>query len=119
MFKEENFDYVINFAAESHVDRSIDDPGIFVRTNVMGTQVLLDISKKYWTIGKDNVGYPIYRKGVKYLQVSTDEVYGTLGKNGMFTETTPIAPNSPYSASKASADMLVRAYNKTFSYLWT
>lgn len=114
LFKEENFDYVINFAAESHVDRSIDDPGIFVRTNVMGTQVLLDISKKYWTIGKDNVGYPIYRKGVKYLQVSTDEVYGTLGKNGMFTETTPIAPNSPYSASKASADMLVRAYNKTF-----
>ncbi len=114
LFEEENFDYIINFAAESHVDRSIEEPGIFVKTNVMGTQVLLDTAKKYWTIGKDETGYPVYRDGVKYLQVSTDEVYGTLGKTGMFTETTPLAPNSPYSASKASADMLVRAYNETF-----
>ena len=114
LFEEESFDYVINFAAESHVDRSIEDPGIFVRTNVMGTQVLLDAAKKYWTTGKDDIGYPVYREGVKYLQVSTDEVYGTLGKTGMFTETTPLAPNSPYSASKASADLLVRAYNETF-----
>ena len=92
--------YIINFAAESHVDRSIEDPGIFVKTNIMGTQVLLDAAKKY---------------GVeKYLQVSTDEVYGTLGATGHFTEKTPLAPNSPYSASKAGADMLVRAYHETF-----
>ncbi|KGG79802.1 spore coat protein [Caloranaerobacter azorensis H53214] len=100
LFEKYNFDYVINFAAESHVDRSIEDPGIFVKTNIMGTQVLLDAAKKY---------------GVeKYLQVSTDEVYGALGPTGMFTEKTPLAPNSPYSASKASADLLVRAYYKTF-----
>ena len=115
LFEEEKFDYVINFAAESHVDRSIEDPEVFVKTNVLGTQVLLDIVKKYWQIGKDKVGYPIYKDAVKYLQVSTDEVYGTLGKTGMFTECTPVAPNSPYAASKASADMLVRAYNQTFN----
>lgn len=93
-------DAVVNFAAESHVDRSISDPGIFVKTNVEGTQVLLDAAKKY---------------GVKkYLQVSTDEVYGTLGELGYFTEETPLAPNSPYSASKAGADLLVRAYHETF-----
>jgi dTDP-glucose 4,6-dehydratase len=100
LFEEKKFDYVVNFAAESHVDRSIEDPGVFVRTNVMGTQVLLDAAKKY---------------GVKkYVQISTDEVYGALGPTGMFTEETSLAPNSPYSASKASADMLVRAYHKTF-----
>jgi len=114
IFEEENIDYVVNFAAESHVDRSIDEPEIFIKTNVMGTQVLLDVVKKNWMIGEDETGYPIYREGVKYLQVSTDEVYGALGKEGMFKETTPLAPNSPYSASKASADMLVRAYNETF-----
>ncbi len=92
--------YIINFAAESHVDRSIQDPGIFIKTNIMGTQVLLDAAKKY---GVD-----------KYIQVSTDEVYGSLGATGYFTEATPIAPNSPYSASKASADLLVRAYHETF-----
>ncbi|HWP46894.1 MAG TPA: dTDP-glucose 4,6-dehydratase [Candidatus Limnocylindrales bacterium] len=93
-------DYLINFAAESHVDRSITDPGIFVRTNVLGTQVLLEAAKKY---------------GVKkYIQISTDEVYGSLDKEGYFTEISPLAPNSPYSASKASADLLVRAYYKTF-----
>ncbi|NWN96809.1 MAG: dTDP-glucose 4,6-dehydratase [Bacillus sp. (in: Bacteria)] len=99
-FAEEKFDYVINFAAESHVDRSITDPGIFVRTNVQGTQVLLDAAK--------NIGVK------KYLQVSTDEVYGTLGETGYFTEETPLAPNSPYSASKAGADLLVRAYHETY-----
>lgn len=93
-------DYIVNFAAESHVDRSIEDPEIFIKSNVLGTQVLLDAAKEY---------------GVKkYLQVSTDEVYGSLGKTGYFREDTPLAPNSPYSASKASADLMVRAYNKTF-----
>ncbi len=114
LFKEYAFDYIVNFAAESHVDRSIKEPDIFIKTNVMGTQCLLDAAKRYWQIGKDSQGYPIFREGVKYLQVSTDEVYGALGKQGMFTEVTPIAPNSPYSASKASADLLVRAYNKTY-----
>ncbi|WML41204.1 dTDP-glucose 4,6-dehydratase [Neobacillus sp. OS1-2] len=100
LFKKEKFDYVINFAAESHVDRSITDPGIFVQTNIQGTLALLDAAKTY------NV--------TKYLQVSTDEVYGTLGETGYFTEETPLAANSPYSASKASADLLVRAYHETF-----
>lgn len=100
LFQEEKFDYVINFAAESHVDRSITDPGIFVQTNIQGTLALLDAAK---TIGVK-----------KYLQVSTDEVYGTLGETGYFTEETPLAANSPYSASKAGADLLVRAYNETF-----
>lgn len=96
----EGIDAVVNFAAESHVDRSISDPGIFIKTNVQGTQVLLDAAKKY---------------GVKkYIQISTDEVYGTLGETGYFTETTPLAPNSPYSASKAGADLLVRAYHETY-----
>lgn len=93
-------DYVVNFAAESHVDRSIQDPEIFIKSNVLGTQVLLNAAKEY---------------GVeKYLQISTDEVYGTLGKTGYFTETTSLQPNSPYSASKASADLVVRAYHETF-----
>lgn len=93
-------DCVVNFAAESHVDRSITGPEIFIETNVQGTLNLLQASKE---IGVE-----------RFLQVSTDEVYGTLGKTGYFTETTPLAPNSPYSASKASADMLVRAYYETY-----
>ncbi len=93
-------DCVVNFAAESHVDRSITGPEIFIETNVQGTLNLLQSSKE---IGVE-----------RYLQVSTDEVYGTLGKDGYFYETTPLAPNSPYSASKASADMLVRAYFETY-----
>lgn len=93
-------DAVINFAAESHVDRSILHPEIFVQTNILGTQTLLDLAKLY------NI--------TKFIQVSTDEVYGTLGAAGLFTEETPIAPNSPYSASKAGADLLVRAYHETF-----
>lgn len=100
LFQEEKFEYVLNFAAESHVDRSITDPGIFVQTNIQGTLALLDAAKTF---------------GVKkYLQVSTDEVYGTLGETGYFTEETPLAPNSPYSSSKAGADLLVRAYHETF-----
>lgn len=93
-------DYIVNFAAESHVDRSIKCPEIFIQSNVLGTQVLLNAAKE--------------NKISKYIQISTDEVYGTLGKNGYFTEKTPLQPNSPYSASKASADLMVRAYNKTF-----
>ncbi|MGL4854468.1 MAG: dTDP-glucose 4,6-dehydratase, partial [Lentisphaeria bacterium] len=93
-------DGVINFAAESHVDRSITGPGIFIQTNVVGTLTLLQAAKA------NNVK--------RFLQVSTDEVYGTLGETGMFTESTPLAPNSPYSASKASSDMLVRAYHETY-----
>lgn len=100
LFQEEKFDYVLNFAAESHVDRSITDPGIFVQTNIQGTLALLDAAKTFGV--------------TKYLQVSTDEVYGTLGETGYFTEETPLAANSPYSASKAGADLLVRAYHETF-----
>lgn len=93
-------DIIVNFAAESHVDRSILEPDVFVKTNVLGTQVLLDIARKY--------------EISKFVQVSTDEVYGTLGETGLFKETTPLEPNSPYSASKAGGDLLVRAYHETF-----
>ena len=114
LFHEFRFDTVINFAAESHVDRSITDPDIFLKTNVMGTQVLLDAAKSSWNLEPNNKYSQQYAEGVKFLQVSTDEVYGTLGKEGFFTETTPLAPNSPYSASKASADFIVRAYHETY-----
>lgn len=97
---EENADGLIHFAAESHVDRSILDSGPFVRTNVIGTQVLLDAARA--------------KKVKRYVQVSTDEVYGSLGATGLFTESTPLSPNSPYSASKAAADMLVMSYVHTF-----
>ncbi|MEE9553436.1 MAG: dTDP-glucose 4,6-dehydratase [candidate division Zixibacteria bacterium] len=97
---EFKFDYVVNFAAESHVDRSLYDPGIFLKTNILGTQVLLEHSLK---------------SGVKrFLQVSTDEVYGSLGDDGYFSEDNPMAPNSPYAASKASADLMCRAFYKSF-----
>ncbi|WP_080832799.1 dTDP-glucose 4,6-dehydratase [Cohnella massiliensis] len=97
---EQGIDVVVNFAAESHVDRSILEPDVFVKTNILGTQTLLELAKQY--------------KIRKFVQVSTDEVYGTLGETGLFSETTPLAPNSPYSASKAGADLLVRAYHETF-----
>jgi dTDP-glucose 4,6-dehydratase len=97
---QEGLDGVIHLAAESHVDRSITDPDVFVNTNVLGTQVLLDLARKYQV--------------ARYLQVSTDEVYGSLGETGYFTEQTPLAPNSPYSASKTGADLLVRAAFHTF-----
>lgn len=114
LFAQYDIDTVVHFAAESHVDRSITEPEVFLTTNVLGTQALLDAAKAYWKIEPDNKYSRDYRKGVRYLQVSTDEVYGALGKTGMFTETTPLSPNSPYSASKASADLMVRAYHQTF-----
>jgi dTDP-glucose 4,6-dehydratase len=101
-FRDHAIDAVVHFAAESHVDRSITGPAIFVHTNVVGTQVLLDASRE--------VGIE------KFLHVSTDEVYGSLGATGFFTEETPLHPNSPYSASKASSDMLVLAYEHTFGF---
>ena len=114
LFQKYDFDTVVHFAAESHVDRSITDPEVFLTTNILGTHTLLEAAKSAWKCEPDNKHSKDYREGVRYLQVSTDEVYGALGKTGMFTEATPLAPNSPYSASKASADMLVRAYYQTF-----
>lgn len=114
IFKEYNITAVINFAAESHVDRSIEEPEVFLTTNVIGTQILLDVAKKNWKVSPDDKYCTKYKEGVKFLQVSTDEVYGTLGENGFFVETMSLMPNSPYSASKASADMIVRAYHETY-----
>ena len=143
IFSENEVDFVVNFAAESHVDRSIENPQIFLETNILGTQNLLENAKKAWTITKDENGYPVYKDGVKYLQVSTDEVYGSLSKDydtaidliiddeevkkvvknrtnlktygkKFFTEKTALDPRSPYSASKASADHIVIAYGETY-----
>ena len=111
IFVNYDIDYVVNFAAESHVDRSIENPKLFLETNIIGTQNLLDISRNYWQVSEDK-----YKEGVKYLQVSTDEVYGSLGDTGYFTEKTPLDPRSPYSASKASADMIVQAYMETYKF---
>lgn len=109
LFDEYDIDTVINFAAESHVDRSIEDPMVFIRTNVLGTATLLNIAKEKWSDGSGG-----FREGVRYLQVSTDEVYGSLGPEGFFREDTPLDPHSPYSASKASADLIVKSYFDTF-----
>lgn len=143
LFVHYPIDYLVHFAAESHVDRSIEEPQLFLETNLLGTQNLLEAAKKAWMTGKDSEGYPTYRDGVKFLQVSTDEVYGSLGKDydeavplaidrpevrrvvrdrtglktygkTFFTESTPLAPRSPYSASKAGADLLVAAYFDTY-----
>lgn len=114
LFQAYEFDTVVHFAAESHVDRSIMEPEIFLTTNIIGTQTLLDTAKRHWNLNPEDKHSREYRPGVRYLQVSTDEVYGALGKTGMFTETTPLSPNSPYSASKASADFIVRAYHQTY-----
>jgi len=115
LFEKYNFKFVVNFAAESHVDRSIEDPEVFLRTNVLGTQVLLDMCKKYWLTDKEEEKMSGQKPDSgKFLQISTDEVYGSLGPDGYFTECTPLSPNSPYSASKAAADMLVKAYKETF-----
>jgi dTDP-glucose 4,6-dehydratase len=100
LFAQHNFDFVINFAAESHVDRSISDPDVFIKSNILGVQVLLEACR--------------HHKTSKYLQVSTDEVYGSLGDTGLFTEKTPLDPSSPYSSSKAGADLLVQAWHRTF-----
>lgn len=146
IFMNNDVDYVVNFAAESHVDRSIEDPGVFLKTNILGTQTLMDVAKSHWTNGKDGQGYPAYTPGKKFLQVSTDEVYGDLerdlpeGQNlevtdesikkvlnnrtvhpktfgtKFFTEETHLNPRSPYATSKTSADMLVRAYAETYHF---
>jgi len=112
MFQHYYINGVIHLAAESHVDNSITDPGIFIETNVKGTFTLLDVAYKYW------MEKPFeFKRGFeesRFLHVSTDEVYGTLGKTGLFTEETPYAPNSPYSASKASSDLIVRSYFHTY-----
>ncbi len=104
IFKDNNINGVIHFAAESHVDNSIKTPFIFTQTNVIGTHTLLEVAKQVWGEGSEN----------KFVHISTDEVYGTLGEEGYFTETTRINPNSPYSASKASSDLIARAYYETF-----
>lgn len=114
LFETYNFDCVVNFAAESHVDRSIEDPQLFLTTNILGTQNLLDAARKAWTTGKDEQGYPTWRENIRFHQVSTDEVYGSLGHEGFFHETTPLDPRSPYSASKTSADLFVQAYFETY-----
>ncbi len=144
IFSRYEIDYVVNFAAESHVDRSISNPQIFLETNILGTQNLLEVSKKFWSIGRDENGYPIYKEGKKFLHISTDEVYGSLSKDyteakelvlndrvkkvaegrknlktygdRFFTEETPLDPRSPYSASKTSSDMIVRAYAETYKF---
>ncbi len=104
LFEKHKIDGVIHFAAESHVDNSIKNPFVFTQTNVIGTHTLLEVAKQIWGEGSSN----------KFVHISTDEVYGTLGEEGYFTETTPINPNSPYSASKASSDLIARAYFETF-----
>lgn len=114
LFSENDIDYVVNFAAESHVDRSIENPQLFLETNILGTQNLLDAARRAWVMGKDETGYPVWKAGKRFHQVSTDEVYGSLGKDGFFTENTPLCPHSPYSASKTSADMIVMAYHDTY-----
>ncbi|MBM6670066.1 dTDP-glucose 4,6-dehydratase [Phocaeicola coprophilus] len=114
LFATYAFDYVVNFAAESHVDRSIENPQLFLQTNILGTQNLLDAARRAWTKGTDACGYPLWREGVRFHQVSTDEVYGSLGAVGYFREDTPLCPHSPYSASKASADLFVMAYHDTY-----
>lgn len=144
IFSRYEIDYVVNFAAESHVDRSISNPQIFLETNILGTQNLLEVSKKFWSIGKDENGYPVYKERKKFLHISTDEVYGSLSKDyteakelvlndrvkkvaegrknlktygdKFFTEETPLDPRSPYSASKTSSDMIVRAYAETYKF---
>ncbi len=112
LFQKHDFRGVIHFAAESHVDNSISGPGAFIQTNVVGTFTLLDVARKHWMVSphKFKAGYETSR----FLHISTDEVYGTLGETGLFTESTPYAPNSPYSASKASSDLIVRSYFHTY-----
>ncbi len=114
IFRESDINIVINFAAESHVDRSIEDPEIFLQTNVIGTQVLLDTAKKHWKKSPSDKYCNLYKPGVKFIQISTDEVYGDSLDHGKFKEETPLRPSSPYSASKASADLLVGSYYKTY-----
>ena len=144
IFDDNDIDFVVNFAAESHVDRSIENPKLFLETNILGTQNLLNCAREAWADGKDDTGKPAYKKGKKYLQISTDEVYGSLEKDfdeaqplhvddelkqviegrhdlttfgkKFFTEDTPLSPRSPYSASKTSADMIAIAYHHTYNF---
>ncbi|MBW9151351.1 dTDP-glucose 4,6-dehydratase [Clostridium estertheticum] len=108
LFEDNDIDYVVNFAAESHVDRSIKEPEIFVKTNVLGTVNILNVAKNSWEIPGG------FKEGKKFMQVSTDEVYGSLGDTGFFLETTPLDPHSPYSSSKTGADLMVKAYYDTY-----
>ena len=112
IFNEYDINGVIHFAAESHVDNSIKNPGVFIETNVNGTYTLVDVAKNYWM--EKPFTYKSDYQNCRFHHISTDEVYGTLNETDLFTETTPYAPNSPYSASKASSDMIIRAYNETF-----
>lgn len=112
IFEQNEIQGVIHFAAESHVDNSITGPGEFIRTNVVGTFTLIDVARKTWMDGPFKVKAKY--QGARFHHISTDEVYGTLGETGLFTESTPYAPNSPYSASKASSDMIVRSYFHTY-----
>ena len=114
LMQQYHVDGIIHLAAESHVDRSIENPQLFLQTIILGTQNLLDAARRAWVTGKDENGYPTWRKDVRYHQVSTDEVYGSLGEEGFFTEETPLCPHSPYSASKTSADLIVMAYRDTY-----
>ena len=109
LFEKYEIDYVAHFAAESHVDRSIREPEVFAKTNVMGTVNLLNCAKDAWE-NEDGT----WKEGVKFLHVSTDEVYGSLGDTGYFMETTPLDPHSPYSSSKAGSDLMVKAYHDTY-----
>ena len=109
LLAEEQPSVILHFAAESHVDRSIDGPDAFVKTNINGTFTLLEATRKWWRELS-----PEIRANFRFLHVSTDEVYGSLGATGLFTEETPYAPNSPYSASKAASDHFVRAYHHTY-----
>jgi dTDP-glucose 4,6-dehydratase len=112
IFGEYDIQGVIHFAAESHVDNSIKNPGVFVETNVNGTFTLIDVAYKYWM--EKPFTYKTGYENCRFHHISTDEVYGTLNETDLFTEETPYAPNSPYSASKASSDMIVRAYQETY-----
>lgn len=112
LFSKYKFNGVIHFAAESHVDNSIESPDTFLQTNIFGTFVLLDVAKSFWMESPDII--KLGCENNRFLHISTDEVYGSLGKEGLFTEQTPYAPNSPYSASKASSDFLVRSYFHTY-----
>ncbi|MBF0364242.1 MAG: dTDP-glucose 4,6-dehydratase [Oligoflexia bacterium] len=112
VFSEHNVQGVIHFAAESHVDNSITGPDTFIQTNIQGTFVMIDVARKFWM--KSPFTYKEEHVGARFHHISTDEVYGTLGAEGLFTEKTPYAPNSPYSAAKASSDLIVRSYHHTY-----
>lgn len=114
IIEKHSIDTVVNFAAETHVDRSITDSDQFFESNVLGTKSLLDACVKAWKCNPSDYNDREYKSGVRFLQISTDEVYGELGESGYFTEDTPLHPNSPYSASKASADLMVQAYSHTY-----